>query len=323
MTFSSTMKLSADTPTAADNGWDRSLFEYDRPERHVVDVTTPTAGQIAWTGRPATLKRDVEGLRHTTGDVKPRTVGPVDMLHLKFASADGKSVVPALLCTPRGKPGPFPVVVAVHGLTSNKAQVAGQLAPALAKRGFAVLALDLPRHGERPGDPRALLDVARPFQTYQLFRQIVREVRTCIDIAEERPELDTKDGVVLMGYSLGSWVNSVVGPADDRVKAMVLMVGGAHDIPVAALPLPQLRAFDPRSAIPHFAPRPLLMLNAKRDDVVTPAMAKRLFEACDAECSEQRWYDCGHLLSDNAYEDAAKWVESVISGKPATRRKAG
>ena len=39
--------------------------------------------------------------------------------------------------------------------------------------------------------------------------------------------------------------------SDERVRAMVLMVGGAHDIPPAALMLPQLAASDPRLAVAH------------------------------------------------------------------------
>jgi dienelactone hydrolase len=291
--------------------WDPGLFAYERPETLAVEVTTPTARQVAWIGRPPEMAADPPAPKATEGRVKPRTVGPVDVLHLKFRDADG-DVVPALLCTPGGKAGPFPVVVAVHGLTSNKGQVAAQLAPALAARGFAVIAPDMPRHGERPGQPWSVLDASNPRRTFELFRQIVRDVRMCIDIAEQRPELDTGRGVVLMGYSLGSWINAVVGPADERVKAMVLMVGGAHDVVLAALPLPQLRSTDPRTAIAHFAPRPVLMLNAKQDVIVTPDMGKRLFAAC-AEPKEQRWYDCGHLLSNDAYEDAAAWVEQVVT----------
>ena len=102
---------------------------------------------------------------------------------------------------------------------------------------------------------------------------------------------------------------------------MVLMVGGAHDIPLAAVPFPQIRAADPRTAIAHFAPRPLLLLNGTQDYVVTPDMGKRLFAACDNTCSEQRWYDSGHLLTDKAYDDAAEWVKQVTSEGRATRQK--
>ena len=307
--------LSNATAVAAtpDKNWDPSLFRYERREKLAVEVTTPTPQQVAWMGRPPEMGPNPPAPKATEGPVKPRTVGRIDVLHLKFRDADG-DVVPALLCTPKGKTGPFPVVVAVHGLTSNKGQVAAQLAPALAERGFAVIAPDLPRHGERPGHPWSVMDASNPQRTFELFRQIVRDVRMCIDVAEQRPELDTGKGVVLMGYSLGSWINAVVGPADDRVKAMVLMVGGAHDVKVDALPLAQLRSTDPRTAIAHFAPRPVLMLNAKEDPLVTPEMGKRLFAAC-AEPKEQRWYDCGHLLTTDAYEDAAAWVQQMVTAK--------
>ena len=291
--------------------WDASLFAYERPETLEVQASTPTAAQVSWVGRPPQMKKGAAVKATDAADPKPRRVGPVDVLHLKFTDADG-DVVPALLCTPKGKAGPFPVVVAVHGLTSNKAQVMAQVAPELAERGFAVIAPDLPFHGERPGQPWSILDKSDPERTFELFRQTIRDVRMCIDLAEGRPELDTANGVVLVGYSLGSWINAVAGPADERVKAMVLMVGGAHDVPLDALPLAQLRATDPRTAIAHFAPRPLLMLNAKQDAVVTPDMGRRLFAACDVTCAEQRWYDTGHLLSPKAYEDAAEWVEKVV-----------
>jgi dienelactone hydrolase len=328
LTMLSSMTYNNADAAEARNDWDASLFAYERPEKLEVEVTTPTGQQVSWVGRPNQLAAKAAVKPTTVGaEVKPRAVGPVDVLHLKFRDADG-DVVPALLCTPRGKTGPFPVVVAVHGLTSNKAQVAAQVAPELAERGFAVIAPDMPRHGERPGQPWSILDASNPLKTFELFRQTIRDVRMCIDLAEERPELDTTDGVVLMGYSLGSWINAVAGPADDRVKAMVLMVGGAHDVALDALPIKQLRATDPRTAIAHFAPRPVLMLNAKQDVVVTPEMGKRLFAACDANCTEQRWYDCGHLLSNAAYEDAAEWVAKQLkraAEQPAAgaKKKAG
>jgi dienelactone hydrolase len=265
-------------------------------------------------------------MRQTVGDVialkdaKPRAAGPMDVLHLRYVDAAG-DVVPALLCTPKGKKGPFPVVVAVHGLGSNKAQVCAQVGPALVERGFAVLAADMPRHGERPGDPRSVLDKSNPVQAFELFKQAVVDVRQLIDLAKTRPELETRGGVVAVGYSMGSWIHSVVGPSDDRVRAMVLMVGGAHDIPPAALMLPQLAASDPRLAIAHFAGKPLLMLAGKKDYVVTPDMVERLYAAA-VEPKELVWYDSGHLLTAAAYEDAADWVAKTVRAegdRPAKR----
>jgi dienelactone hydrolase len=292
------------------NGWDSKWFDYARPDELVVVAETPTAAQVDYTQRPRPVSDRAASLKPSK-DAQPRAAGPLDIVHLRYVDAVG-DVVPALLCTPKGRKCPFPVVIAVHGLGSNKAQVCAQVAPALAERGFAVLAADMPRHGERRGDPHSVLDRTNLAQSFQLLQQAIIDVRQLIDLAETRPELETTNGVVAVGYSMGSWINSVVGPADERVRAMVLMVGGAHDVPPAALLLPQLAASDPRLAIAHFAGRPLLMLAGKADSVVTPDMVKRLYDAA-REPRELRWYDGGHLLPSVAYEDAASWIATTVT----------
>jgi dienelactone hydrolase len=310
---------SAEKPVAP-NGWDAGWFDYERPAHVVVEESTPTPAQVDYTRRPPQQRPSADQpLRPSAAPARPRALGPLDVVRLRFRDAEG-DVVPAVLCTPRGKKGPFPVVVAVHGLSSNKAQVCAQIAPSLAKRGFAVLSADMPRHGERPGDPRTALDRSDPLRAFALFRQAVVDVRQLIDLAESRPELDTGGGVVLAGYSMGSWINGVAGAADPRVKAMVLMVGGASELPPLALLVPQIAATDPRLAIAHFAGRPLLMLGGKRDYVVTPDMVKRLYAAA-AEPKELRWYDSGHLLNEEAYDEAAEWVAALAATRNGPRTR--
>jgi dienelactone hydrolase len=296
---------------AVRNGWDAKWFDYERPEALVVEETTPTPGQIDYTMRPAQVKMKPEALKPTETKAKPRTAGGMDIVHLRYVDAE-RDVVTALLCTPQGKKGSFPIVVALHGLTSHKAQVVAQVGPALVEKGFAVLAPDLPRHGERPGDPRSVVQMREPAEALRLFRQAVVDVRQLMDLADTRPELDTRNGVVLAGYSMGSWISSVVGPADERVRAMVLMVGGAHETHPAALLIPQVAATDPRLAIAHFAGKPVLMLAGKTDYVVTPQMVKRLYAAA-AEPKEIVWYDCGHLLIPEAYQKAAEWAKGIVT----------
>ena len=253
-------------------------------------------------------KADEPAELNTIAGGAPLTVGPVDVTRLRFKGFEDE-IVTALLCTPTGKKGPFPLVVAVHGLGSNKAQVVGQVAPSLAKRGFAVLAPDMPLHGERPGRAHALWETKDFLGAIRRHRQAVIKVRQTIDVAEQLPEVNVTKGVVVAGYSMGAWSHSIVGPADPRVRAMVLMVGGATELAHTRL-IPALAAADPQLALANFAPRPVLMLNAKRDSTVTPEMGKRLFAAA-AEPKEQRWYDSGHLLPEKAYDDAARWIAST------------
>lgn len=292
----------------APNGWDAKWFAYDRPAKLEVEESTPSADQVNFWKRPQQAAPDAPGPR-ATGPATPMTVGQIDIVHLRFKDFEG-NVVPALLCKPHGRTGPFPVVIATHGYTSNKAQVCAQVAPELTRRGFAVLAADMPSHGERPGENHEIMDKSDWLKSYRLWREAVVDDRQLIDLAEQRSDLDTENGVVLAGFSMGSWISSVVGPSDARVKAMVLMVGGAVDLPPAALRIPQVAATDPRLAIKHFAGRPILMLNGRTDWIVTANMTKLLWDAAP-QPKEQRWYESGHLLPEQAYSDAAQWVESV------------
>jgi fermentation-respiration switch protein FrsA (DUF1100 family) len=316
----------AATPTTPP-AWLSTYFRYDRPDDLAIEMTTPTADQVRFRGRPKQFGEADLKLAKTDKPAEPVKVGPINVRRLRFRDADG-DIVPALLCTPADTTGPFPLAIAVHGLGSNKAQVCGQVAPALVKRGFAVLAPDMPAHGERRGDPRELYDKRDWITAITLHRRAVIDILQCIDLAEQLgadklAEVDASRGVVLAGYSMGSWLDSIAGPLDPRVRAMVLMVGGATDAARIAPMLrlfPQIAAADPLLSLPRFAGRPLLMLNAKNDRIVTPQMAERLFEAA-AEPKEQKWYEGGHLLPKDAFEYAAQWVaetwESV--GEAVTR----
>lgn len=302
-------QVPATQPQPAPGGWSAAAFAYERTGPLLYEETAPNPRQVNFRARPAILADDA--IHPTTGDaaIESVTIGPLEITHLKFRSVNG-DIVTALLGTPRGKEGPFPLVIAIHGVGSYKAQVLGQVGPALARRGFAVLAPDMPLHGERPGDPRELMQQRNLFRASVLYQQAVVNVRECIDLAEVHPRIDTTQGVFLAGYSMGSWINSIAGPADQRVKAMVLMVGGAVPMGPLLSMVPQAAAVDPMKAIASFAGRPLLLLNAENDRTVTPEMGRRLFGAA-AEPKRQVWYRSGHLLPQQAYEDAAAWIAEI------------
>jgi len=290
----------------ASQSWTAKRFSYDRPAHIAVEQTTPVVDNFGFLRRPPVADPAAPDPVETPA-ATPKTLDGMDFVHLRFKDYCGR-IVPALLCLPKGKEGPFPVVVAVHGLGSNKAQVCGQVGPSLTKHGFAILAADMPFHGERPGEPRDILSGIQADPSHTVYAEAVIDVRELIDVAEQLPNLDTRHGVTLVGYSLGSWISAIAGPADSRVSALVLMVGGALDIPDAALALPDVAATDPRLAITHFAGKPILMLNGKNDRTVPPETANRLWTAAP-DPKEQRWYDSGHLLPKQAYEDAAVWIE--------------
>src|SRR5688572_19087759 len=147
------------------NGWDARWFAYEPAQDLVVELSTPTRSQVSGHARPPRVRADAPEPVAARGRVKPVTIDGIDIVHVRFRGRGG-DVVPALLCTPSKMKGPFPVVIAVHGMGSHKAQVCGQLAPALIRRGFAVLAPDMPLHGERPGEAREIFDPADPIRTF-------------------------------------------------------------------------------------------------------------------------------------------------------------
>lgn len=289
-------------PAPAEGAFDASFFDYSREGLEVAWATPSTAQTLVF-GRPPAMK-----LPEAPADGLPEPVRMVgtEIRWLAFRGG-GDDWVPALLVTPEGREGPFPLVVATHGLLSQKMQVVSQVGPSLIRRGYAVLAIDLPKHGEREGSGLELLDRRDPRRMFDLWRQAVVDIRRAMDAAATIDLIDNDKPVTLVGYSLGSWMSAIVGAADERVDALVLMVGGATELAAEMLALPFIAASDPRSAVAAFAPRPLLMVNALNDRTVTPAMARRLFEAA-REPKEIRWYDMGHILRDPAYEEAAEWI---------------
>src|SRR5438552_360294 len=134
------------------NPWDASAFKYNKPAPLIVEATTPTRAQVDWHQQPPKLPGITPAPLATTTPVKPYSADNFNIVRLRFRDLRGDDV-PMLLSTPRDQKGPFPVVIAIHGLRSNKAQVTAQVAPALTRQGFAVLAPDMPLHGERPGEP--------------------------------------------------------------------------------------------------------------------------------------------------------------------------
>jgi dienelactone hydrolase len=231
-----------------------------------------------------------------------------------FKDVRGDDVSVLVTLPKRGK-GPFPVVLLVHAFSSNGQYLTRQVGGPLVEQGFALIAPDMPRHGLRAGVPKDMFAGDNLEKVLANVTQAVVDIRQTIDLATQFDELDTSKGVGLVGYSMGSWLGVLAGTADRRIKAMVLMAGGAaaiegrsskRDGQEGVLHLyPETR---PLEAISRFAPRPLLMLNGKRDRLVPEKQVRALFRAA-RKPKEIKWYDRGHLLPLQAANDAAEWLE--------------
>jgi len=250
---------------------------------------------------------------------------------VRFDSTNDERV-PAVLFTPQESEEPVGAVLLLHGLGGSKDDVwLRALAGTLAQNGIAAMAIDAQYHGERRRQGAELLgaDLAR---TREAMVQTVVDNRRALDFLATRTDINP-DRIGLLGASMGAILGTIVAAVDQRVCSACLVVGGGrwellarqshHPAAAAlagALATPEAQAaigtVDPVNFIAHLAPRPVLMLNGRQDDIVPPECAQALFEAAQ-EPKEIVWYDGGHLPDPaTAMTVLGGWVRETFGVGP-------
>jgi predicted esterase len=230
----------------------------------------------------------------------------------------GDAVVPAILLLPPAIEHPVPAALLLHGYASRKERMADTIGRALASRGVAALAIDLPLHGERdaPLQRRSLLN---PMALVRHWRLALAECAEALDCLAKHERYDASR-LAIVGYSLGAYVGVAAAARDPRVRAVVLAAAG--DLPLGT-PFERLirTVADPVKAVRRLSGRPLLMTHGRLDRTVRPTDADRLFAAA-GEPKEMRWWNTGHILPAEAIEDAAEWLARQLES-PLIVRKSG
>jgi len=220
--------------------------------------------------------------------------GAPDVGVRRFEYSSRGDRVPGLLFLPSG-PGPFPLVLLQHGAGGSKdADYLDPVRLPWARRGVAVASIDFPLHGERvsaklteqmlamlAAGTRPSPDALLLFEEFA--RQAVSDLACAIDALTELPEIDGAR-VGYAAFSLGAILGSLFIPYDARIRAAALAVGGAGIGP---------KSIDPVGHIGAFAPRPLLFVNATRDERISRAAAEALHAAA-GDPKEVIWFDAGH-----------------------------
>lgn len=198
---------------------------------------------------------------------------------------------------------PVPAALLLHGYSSSKERLSDTIGKALAVRGIASLAIDLPLHGARED---AMLDEARrnPLGLAQHWNEALAEAKAAITWLAERDDVDSAC-INVTGYSLGSYVALQTAAADARVASVIVAAGG--DLPATPWTNMLRMIADPIRSVQALQGRPLLMLHGRTDRTISPEQARRLFDAA-AQPKELRWYDTGHVLPATAADDAAAWL---------------
>jgi dienelactone hydrolase len=207
---------------------------------------------------PTDLKRWQEGERPKTRETLLRCLGELpprpDPRKVKVVSKeehDGYTlerfefhngvdmVVPGILLIPKGRVGPAPTIIGLHGHGSSKESICTDpkssqlIGPLLARRGYVVAAIDACFNGERVGKGPAgpNLDKGAYPQELSLFKlylwqgrclwgMMLREEQCLIDYLETRPEVD-KSRIAATGMSMGCTRSWWLAAIDDRIQAVV------------------------------------------------------------------------------------------------------
>lgn len=228
---------------------------------------------------------------------------PPDSFHgcrcVRFEFSSRGDRVPGRVLLPPQTGQPAPIVLLQHGTGGSKDSPYLDVAARWVRDGAAVASIDFPLHGERtnaklserffstlePGswDEKDGISEAGKALWIDFTRQAVTDLRRSVDALAN---LDGIDGtrVAFGGFSLGGIVGALFCSVEERVRGAVLALAGGGFGP------PEI---DPCNAIAAISPRPLLFLNARRDQRVPRAATEALYAAA-LEPKAIEWFDSGH-----------------------------
>lgn len=224
------------------------------------------------------------------------------VLRFTISSIHGQRV-PGVLITDAERTAPRPLILMLHGAGGSKDEYyIRDVAKSWAPYGFACAAIDAPHHGERATRPFDFLSLlSQPYAGRDHAVQAVVDLRRTLDYLETRPEVDP-ERTGFLGFSMGTILGVPFCALDRRVKAACFTIGGAGVWTWAAqVAAPDVRRdatlvaqlLDPAHFAPYLAPRPVLMVNGTRDELIPRRAAELLYESL-REPKRIIWYDGGH-----------------------------
>jgi fermentation-respiration switch protein FrsA (DUF1100 family) len=197
----------------------------------------------------------------------------------RFTGGEGDDVLAAAWLSHT----PGPVVIAGHGAESDRnAQYIRGGAMSWARRGLSVVAADAPFHGDRATGVAhpPMDDIQRP----AFIGRAARDVLLLADAIAHR--LGPGRPLGYLGFSMGTQYGVPAVAADQRFRAAVFAVGGSTTVAIPEIlgeidpdARERVADADPVVFAPRVAPRPVLMVNADRDEIFSRASALALYDA--------------------------------------------
>lgn len=204
-----------------------------------------------------------------------------------------------------------PLAVLMHGLmgsslywlAADNPMYGDDVTAELIERGYRVMALDARAHGARIIDkkPMEYVMAARKgdSKAYQaMIRETVQDYRFLLDKVLKK--YDDTDQVLVVGYSMGAQMGTLLAAEDKRVTHLVTMV------PPAVRNVPEVSPikFAPQVTIPW------LLIMAKNDQYSTREQNAELVEAA-GRTPDTRIFDSRHVLPGDYVAEVEGWIDSI------------
>lgn len=231
--------------------------------------------------------------------------------------------VPGHLYLPKNLSGRRPAVLVQHGIgDKKKALYIVATCERLAALGVIALAIDAPNRGDRHDKNAPGISFLEPASVQKWFQQHCGDYSRALDYLATRADVDA-DRLGYVGFSWGAITGVTFAANDERVRVMT-SIGGGSLAGYLALPAKagekSSSSLDPADHIARFAPRPLLLINSTKDQLVLPVFARVLHAAAGAG-SEIKWYETDHFFNgidrDAVLQSVAEYMKAKLGDEPA------
>lgn len=241
---------------------------------------------------------------------------------IRFNSFDGAAVNGRIKypSDPAQAKAPFPLLIAMHGLGRShmrwwqSSYKGGEtlehthlVTEQALKQGYAVLALDARRHGERKNLEYSVIDLMRDMDLWgqrepyeQMIIDSIKDYRLLLDWLLPQPQIDARR-VQTTGYSMGGQMALILGSLEPRITAVAAIVPPHLDDKVAAV--------SPQRFFAGLAGKDKLwLLSADDDEYASAQQNQALFEALPGAANTHLRFPGGHLLPASYAEQLKPWL---------------
>jgi dienelactone hydrolase len=213
---------------------------------------------------------------------------------VSFTGSRGDKVPGYLFVPASGESKKLPAVMLLYGIVGDKDSTKiSDFAGMLCAKKFAVMTFDVPGRGERSGaaDSNPAVTAIDP----NLLRWYIADYGAALSFMATLPQIDPAR-IGLAGASWGAISGIVFAAKDPRVRAVVSVVGGGGFQSLLAMVGLSSPDLDPVNAIRLIPPRPIMLINGRRDEVILAPFSQALHDA--APTATKVWLDCNHTLDD-------------------------